>query len=85
MENHCIYHPEAGPEGETGAGGLCPDCMDEGYVSYFCSQACYSGNLVSIFFGFGFCSLQVKWRINGTCIGGTPRDVPLWERDQQRF
>lgn len=66
MENHCIYHPEAGPEGETGAGGLCPDCMDEGYVSYFCSQACYARNLVSIFFGFEFFSLQVKWRINGT-------------------
>jgi hypothetical protein len=52
MGNKCIYYPEPGPEGETGAGGICPDCMDEGYVSYSCSQACYKANLVSLYMMF---------------------------------
>lgn len=47
MGNQCAYYPEPGPDGETGAGGVCPDCMDEGYASYFCSQECYEANLVS--------------------------------------
>jgi hypothetical protein len=46
MGNQCAYYPEPGPDGETGAGGVCPDCMDEGYASYFCSQECYEANLV---------------------------------------
>ena len=46
MGSQCTYYPEPGPEGETGAGGVCPDCMDEGYASYFCSQVCYEANLV---------------------------------------
>ncbi|KIN04426.1 hypothetical protein OIDMADRAFT_191412 [Oidiodendron maius Zn] len=45
MGNQCIYYPEPGPEGDTGAGGVCPDCMDEGYSTYFCSQVCYETNL----------------------------------------
>jgi hypothetical protein len=48
MGDQCTYYPEPGPEGETGAGGICPDCMDEGYASYFCSQVCYDANLVSV-------------------------------------
>lgn len=46
MGNQCTYYPEPGPEGDTGAGGVCLDCMDEGYATYFCSQVCYETNLV---------------------------------------
>jgi len=46
MSSYCIYDPEPGPE-ETGQGGMCPDCMDNGIVSYFCSQTCYRHNLES--------------------------------------
>lgn len=47
MGRQCMHYPEPGPEGETGAGGVCADCMDDGYASYFCSQECYDSNLVS--------------------------------------
>lgn len=43
MSSYCVYDPEPGPE-ETGQGGICPDCMDNGIVSYFCSLECYRSN-----------------------------------------
>ena len=46
MGNRCYYSPQPGPPGETGAGGICPDCEEHEISSYFCSQECYSHNLV---------------------------------------
>ncbi|KAF8854368.1 hypothetical protein BDZ45DRAFT_747631 [Acephala macrosclerotiorum] len=45
MGARCYYYPQPGPPGETGDGGLCQDCMDEEFTSYFCSQDCYHHNL----------------------------------------
>lgn len=48
MGARCYYYPQPGPPGETGDGGLCQDCMDEEFTSYFCSQDCYHHNLVRV-------------------------------------
>ncbi|KUJ23627.1 uncharacterized protein LY89DRAFT_680347 [Mollisia scopiformis] len=45
MGGGCFYFPQAGPPGETGNGGICQDCADEEFTSYFCSQDCYHHNL----------------------------------------
>jgi hypothetical protein len=49
MGARCFYFPQAGPPGETGDGGICQDCADEEFTSYFCSQDCYHHNLVSFY------------------------------------
>lgn len=46
MGGRCFYFPQPGPPGETGDGGVCQDCADEEFTSYFCSQDCYHHNLV---------------------------------------
>ncbi|CZR51413.1 uncharacterized protein PAC_01288 [Phialocephala subalpina] len=45
MGARCYYYPQPGPPGETGGGGLCQDCGEEEFTSYFCSQDCYHHNL----------------------------------------
>ena len=48
MGDRCYFVPMAGPPGETGACGICMDCMDNDVVSFFCSQDCYRHNMVSL-------------------------------------
>ncbi|KAE8448747.1 hypothetical protein EG329_008962 [Mollisiaceae sp. DMI_Dod_QoI] len=45
MGGRCFFYPQSGPPGETGDGGLCQDCADEEFTSYFCSQDCYHHSL----------------------------------------
>jgi len=46
MDQHCIFDGRR-IQADTGAGGLCKDCLQTGFVSYFCSQACWNVNRVS--------------------------------------
>jgi len=51
MGGHCINYPEPGPPEDTTSSGICPVCVGyERRASYFCSQECFSRNLVSIVF-----------------------------------
>jgi hypothetical protein len=48
MGDRCYFTPMTGPPGETGACGICLDCMDNDVLSFFCSQDCYRHNLVGL-------------------------------------